>query len=419
MSTPKHSPKAFKALLCIILCTTIATGAFAQKNSKAQLQKEKTRIEAEIKKLDKELSKAKKNTSLTKSQLAALSKKIDERNRLIRNINSQLSGLDKQIIQTSDTLSVMHARVDSLKNEYGKLIRVLYREHDNLSATSLLLDTTGYNRAFLRLKYFNEYKRYRQHQASNIRRKQMDLQQMQTQLQQQKNEKTALLSEEKKHKEQLTKEQAQKQQSVKTSQQNEKKLQTQIAQKQKQKKELEKQIQKLIAEEVAKANKNRAKKPQSNTSTSKPNATSTPSQPSTAENALSNDFASNKGKLSWPAYYKSITREFGKYRHESGGENMSNGMEFSTAAGASVYAIFKGKTTRVFTCPNGTKGIIIRHGDYMSVYANLSSVSVKEGTDVTTKQTIGTVATSESGQGELSFQLWQGTTPINPRGWLR
>ena len=98
---------------------------------------------------------------------------------------------------------------------------------------------------------------------------------------------------------------------------------------------------------------------------------------------------------------------------------MNNGIEFICNQGSAVFCIFNGTVTRVFTCPNGTKGIIVRHGEYMTVYANLGTVAVKQGAKVTTKQTLGTVAVNGDGVAEFSFQLWKGTQSQNPRHWLR
>lgn len=425
----KSARYVFSSILAIALFLGLSTPSFAQ--SKTQLQKQKAQLEAEIKKLDKELAKAKKNTKLTTSQLNALNKKIAERNKLIKNINSQVSILNNQIAQTQQDIALRHNQIDSMKLEYAKVIRMLYREHDNMDKLVLMVDAPSYNKAFLRTKYFNEYSRYRRQQAAAIRHEEEALQEVSDQLQHQKAEKSNLLAQEKRNKDQLTREQQQKQKSINTSKANEKNLSSQLSKKQQQKKELDRQIQRIINEEVAKAKANTGKtmtsstkttttSSKTSTATTKPASTTSSSTSSTAETALSNDFAANKGKLSWPVYYKSVLREFGRYQHESGGENMSNGIELSTSPGAAVYCVFNGTVSRVFTCPNGTKGIIVRHGTYMTVYANLGSVSVKEGAKVTTKQTMGTVYTAQgAATGEVSFQIWNNTTPQNPRSWLR
>lgn len=409
----------------MLLAAMLLAGGSAFCQSKKELQQEKARIEAEIRKLDKQLSKAKKNTRLNKNQLATLNKKIGKRNKLIKNINQQMGILNQQISQKQDSSRVMRSHVDSLKREYAKVIQVLYKEKDKLSPASLVFDAPNYNVAFLRQKYYRDYSRYRKHQAAFIRQRQQELDDLTMQLQARKNEKSSLLSQEQKQKAQLDKDKRQAQSNIRTAQADEKQLQQQISKKQQEKRALERQIQKLIAEEVAKANRAKKNTGKTMTSTTKGSSTAKPttapasSAASAKEAALSSDFVGNKGRLSWPVYYKGVIREFGRYRHESGGENMSNGIELSTAPGAQVFAVFKGTATRVFTCPNGTKGIIVRHGEYMSVYANMATTSVKEGAEVNTKQLLGTVYAGGASTGEFNFQIWKGTTPVNPRTFLR
>lgn len=413
MSRPLRPMFRLLPLLMLLLCGTAASA-----QSKTQLEKEKTKLEKEIKRLNAELATARKNTRLTARQLDALNKKIKERTRLINNINGQLNLLDIRIDRTHDSIAVLAARVDSLKAEYGRMTCVLYRERDRLSRQTLVFDHESYNRAYLRRKYFDAYSRYRHYQARNIRLREQELRDVSFDLERQRSEKNTLLLQEKKHKEALDREQRQKRQTQAASKQQEKTLSAQLSKKEKQKKQLQQQIQRIINEEVAKA-RAAAKKG----SSGKTNAvTSTPAANpslSTAEIALSNDFAGNKGKLQWPVVYTRVSREYGRYTHSSGGQNMNNGIDLLTASGSAVHAVFKGKVTRVFTCPNGTKGVIVRHGEYMTVYANLGSIAVREGSDVSTRQSLGTVYIADDNTSEFSFQIWKGQQSQNPRSWLR
>lgn len=406
--THQRNIKHIIRLFIVILWGCIPVLSSAQ--TKASLEREKAQLEQEIKKLNNELAKAKKNTKLTTSQLNALNKKINERTKLIKNINSQMSMLDRQIGQTQDSIVVMNNKIDSMKLEYAKAIRVLYRNKGNLDASVLLFDTPSYNKSYLRLKYFSAYSKYRRHQSDQIKNKEAQLQLVTQDLQRQKTEKNTLLEQEKKNKKLLDQEKVQKQKSVNASKQQEKNLSAQLSKKEKQKKQLQQQIQKLINEEIAKAKKGQGGVGVSGSSANKPSA---------EETAMSSSFEGNKGRLSWPVYYKKVLREYGKYRHESGGENMNNGIDLLTAPGATVYCVFNGTVTRVFTCPNGTKGVIVRHGEYMTVYANLGTTSIKEGAKVSTKQVLGTVYTADDGSAEFSFQLWKGTQSQNPRNWLK
>lgn len=431
--------KKYIAPILFMLAVALVVPAQAQSKSKKQLEKERTQLEAEIKKLNADLAKAKKNTKLTSSQLNTLNKKIKERNRLIDNINGQLSHLDAQISRMNDSITNVQSRRQTLQENYAAAVRALYREYNNVDKWVLLFDTPSYNKALLRTKYFKKYNAYRLEQSAKIRDCEKQLRDANDELQRQKSEQANLLTQEKRQRDQLTKEQRQKEASVKQSKANEKQLTSQLSKKEAQKRKLQQQIQRLIDEEVRKAAAAKAAaakaaaKTSSKGSGTKPAAgksgsTSTPSAPAeptvtdktlAEEAALSNDFASNKGKLAWPVAYTSIARNYGIYTHESGGQNMNNGIDLVTVQGTNVYAVFKGKVTSVFTCPNGTQGVIIRHGDYMTVYANLASLSVKKGQSVSTRATIGTVASDGAGHGEFSFQLWKGRESQNPRSWLR
>lgn len=436
--------KKFFLPLILALAVCWAAPSMAQSKSKKQLEKEKTQIEKEIKRLNAELVKAKKNTKLTASQLTALNKKIEERNRLIDNINGQLAHIDREISHVSDSIADIQQRRQQLQESYAATVRSLYREYNNVDKWVLLFDSPSYNKALLRTKYFKRYNEQRLQQARAIRECEQQLMAANAELQRQRDNQNNLLTQERRQREQLAKEQRQKEASVQQSKANERALSKQLSNKEAQKRKLQQQIQRLIEEEVRRAAEAKAAaasraaktastakasstKGSSSKTGSKSSSTASSSGGSSTvtdntlaeENALSNDFASNRGKLAWPVAYTSVTRNYGLYTHESGGQNMNNGIDLQTVQGTNVYAVFKGKVTRVFICPNGNKGIIIRHGDYMTVYANLSSVTVKNGQQVSTRTVIGKVACDNNGNGEFSFQLWKGRESQNPRIWLR
>lgn len=432
-----HLSKYILPLLFIVsICLSVP--AMAQSKSKKQLEKEKTQLEKEIKKLNSDLAKAKKNTKLTANQLAQLNKKIKERNKLIDNINGQLAHLDAEIVHMNDSIVVIQSRRKSLQENYAAAVRSLYREYNYIDKWVLLFDSPSYNKAMLRTKYFKKYNAYRLEQSRAIKECEQQLQDVNAELMRQKEQQSSLLSQETRNRAQLAKEQKQKEESVKQLKANEKQLSQQLSNKEAQKRKLQQQIQKIIDEEVRKAAEAKAaarkaaaaKASKSTSATTTATATKTETSTATAsntvtdktlaeENALSSDFASNKGKLAWPVAYTSVARNYGLYTHESGGQNMNNGIDLITVESTNVYAVFKGKVSRVFTCPNGTTGVIIRHGDYMTVYANMSSVNVKSGQQVTTRAVIGKVASDGQGHGEFSFQLWNGRESQNPRIWLR
>ena len=398
-----------------MLLAAVPPAASAQ--SKKQLESDKAKVEQEIKKLNNDLAKAKKNSKAGQQQLRLLEKKIAERTKLINNLNGQINLLNIRMTQTEDSIALMRGQVDSMKIEYGKVVRALYRERGSLDRLSMMPDTKNYNYAYLRTKYFRDYSRYRRRQAMAIRQKERELNDAGLELKRQQREQQGLLEQQQRQKAELAHEQKAQQKSLKDSKQKEKKLQNQIAQKEKQKRELQQQIQRIINEEIAKARSAQNKEVAAGSKGKTVSSTTT--APSTAEVALSNDFASNKGRLPWPVSYKKVSREYGRYTHSSGGQNMNNGIDLLCDGGAAVKSVFNGTVTRVFTCPNGTKGIIVRHGEYMTVYANMGTVTVSEGKKVTTGQNLGTVYTNSDGSAEFSFQLWKSTSSQNPRTWLR
>ena len=390
----------------------------AQAQTKKQLERDKAKIEREIARLSTQLSNAKKTTKASANQINLIKKRINERNNLINNINKQMGMLDRQITKTEDSLRVVRGQIDSMKSEYAKVVRTLYGLRQNLNSTTLVLDNEAYNYSYLKLKYFNEYSRYRKHQATAIRRREVQFQDMSLDLQRQRKEKSSLLSQEKKQKDALAREQNQQQQKLQKSQQDEKSLKQQIAKKEKQKQQLQNQIQQLINAEVSKT----ASATTGSSSSSKGSTKTSTTEKSGGKvysDAASADFVQNKGRLAWPVYYRSVSREYGLYTHSSGGQNRNYGIDLNCAAGATVSAVFNGTVARVFTAPNGSKGVIIRHGSYMTVYAGLGTVSVSQGTKVTTRQSIGTVYSSGEETSEFSFQVWCGHDSLNPRHWLK
>ena len=389
----------------------------AQGQTKKQLERDKAKIEKEIARLNNELTKARKNSKNSTKQISLIKSRIQERTRLIDNINGQMSLLDRQIGRTEDSLRVVRGQIDNMKAEYAQVVRTLYGLRQNINSTGLLFDNEQYNYSYLKMKYFAEYSRYRKHQETAIRRREQLFNDMSLDLQRQRNEKTSLLAQERKQRDALSREQQQQQKKLNQSQQDEKNLQQQISKKEKQKRQLQQQIQQLINAEVAKNASNDAKSGSGSTGGNK-SGSSTSGSGKTYNDALSADFVQNKGRLPWPVYYKSVSREYGIYTHSSGGQNRNYGIDLNCAPGA-LSAVFGGTVASVFTTPTGAKGVILRHGAYMTVYAGLGSVSVSQGSKVTTKQTLGTVAKGDEGTSEFSFQVWCGKDALNPRHWLR
>lgn len=395
-----------------ILLALMLLSPSLQGQSKKQLERDKARIEKEIARLNGELSKVRKDSKNSTKQINLIKKRIQERTNLINNINGQMNILNRQIVRTEDSLRVVRGEIDSMKAEYAKVVRSLYGLRQNMNAVGMVFDNEQYNYSYLKMKYFAEYSRYRKHQATVIKRREQLFSEMSLDLQRQRNEKSSLLAQERKQRDALSREQQQQQKKLNKSQQDEKSLQQQISKKESQKRQLQQQIQQLINAEVAKSGSSTKAGGSSKTG-------STSGGGAVYNDGASADFVQNKGRLSWPVYYKSVAREYGLYTHSSGGQNRNFGIDLNCAPGATVSCVFNGTVARIFTTPNGAKGVIVRHGSYMTVYAGLGTVSVSQGSKVSTKQTLGTVYSGGEGTSEFSFQVWCGKDALNPRHWLR
>ena len=393
-----------KRLISLLLVLMLAA-PLVQGQTKKQLERDKDRIEKEIARLTGELGKARKDTRNRTRQIKLINQRIDERNRLINNINSQMSHLDRQITRTEDSLRVVRGQIDSMKAEYANIVKTLYGLRTNVNAVTLLFDNTTYNYSYLKMKYFKEYSRYRRHQAAAIQRREQVFSSLDLDLQRQRNEKNSLLAQQRKQQQALAREQQKHQQGLDQSQKAERNLQQQINKKEQQKRRLQEQIQQLINAEVAKSSAQK-----SSASGSKPSAA--------ASDAPSADFVRNKGKMPWPVHYKSVAREYGLYTRASGGQNRNLGIDLNCAPGANVRAVAAGVVARVFEAPDGSNGVIIRHGQYLTVYAGLGTVNVRVGTKVSSGQSLGAVYQGEEPTSQFSFQLWCGRDPLNPRHWL-
>ncbi|MBR4804276.1 MAG: peptidoglycan DD-metalloendopeptidase family protein, partial [Bacteroidales bacterium] len=321
---------------------------------------------------------------------------------------------------------LLKSQIDSMKNEYAKIIRALYRERIYLTRLNMAFDSKDFNSRYLHRKYFREYSNYRKYQAGLINEKESRLRDVSKTLEHQKNEQAGFLAQEQANKKQLNTEKKQKEQSIKGYDKKAQDLQAQLKQKEKQARQLQQQIQRMINEEIRKAQEAKKKQQAANAGkgTGKTGTTTSKSSSNTLaltpqEEALSKDFQSNKGRLPWPVEKASVVREYGVYTHPSGGQVMNNGLQIQTSQGGAARSVFQGEVSNVSTFgPDKHKVVMIRHGDYITVYTDLENVVVKAGSKVATKQKIGTVCKNDEGKTEFNFQIWKVNECQNPRNWL-
>jgi len=386
---------------------------FSQKD-RAALERDKKKLEEEIDYTNQLLEQTQQTKKTSLNEVVILNKKINKREQLISTISGQISLAEKQIMLAQDTIAMLQNDLQNLKDEYARMIYYSYKNRNLYERLGFIFAAEDFNQAYQRLKYFQYYNEYRRQQALLIQIKQKQLELKTESLQAVVDDKNALLSAEERQKQQLTTELDAKNKTVKSLSKKEKELQKTLKEKEAAARKLQEAIREIIAEEIRLANERAAKT--GGVSTQAGLFALTP-----AEKQLSDDFMGNRGGLPWPVEQGIISSTFGEHPHPvlKNVKVKNNGIDLMTGTGAEARAVFSGEVTRVMNVPNNNNVVIIRHGEFLTVYSNLDKVYVKIGDKVTTKQKIGTIFTSKTdSRTELHFEVWQSKTLLNPEEWL-
>lgn len=402
-------------------------GAYAQSSS-ADLKRQRDKLNAELDKLNRDYQDVLNSKKVSLKQLSILKRQINIREEKIQNINSEVRNLDNQISENNNTVHNLQSQLDQLKKEYAGMVLFAYRNKSAYNKLMFIFASKDFNQAYKRLKYLQQFATYRERQASYIEGTQKDLHVKIVELDKTKEEKRKLLLEQEREKATQIKQRNNEQKVVKDLSKRggalEKQQREVLARRRQIDRAIDNAIRKEIEEEARKAEKAeaaaRARFGNKEAPVSKPVARRSTSEilNATPEAAkLSNDFLSNKGGLPWPVANGDFTHGVGTY-YINGIKMDSEGVGIKTNANATVRAIFNGEVT-LTDDTGGTLTVLIKHGEYFTLYSNLRSINVSKGQKVSTKQSIGTAAVDPiSGDTEIEFGLNKGTTPVNPKLWL-
>jgi murein hydrolase activator len=388
--------------------------------SKEKLQKSKKQLEEEIKYTNTLLEQTQKNKQSSLNKLVILSKQIDKRQSLIETITSEVDQIQSQVDQQSQQIGKLSGEIKKMKEEYARMIYYAYKNLNSYNRLLFIFSAQDFNQAYRRLIYYQQYSAYRRTQAELIRAAQMDMTSKQRVLEDTKRSKMVLVLTKEQEKARLTQEKEDKDKSVKELSRKEQKLRATLNEKKITAEKLQKEIERQIAAEI-RASTDRAKKTDKKDRSTRMETTRSEIMLSPVEMELSNSFAANKGRLPWPSERGIITGTFGEHPHPvlKYVKVKNNGIDISTEKNSLIRTVFKGKVSRVMSFQNLNKVVIIRHGEYLTVYSNLEEVSVKDGQEVGTKQIIGRVHTNaEDEKTEVHFELWLGKAIQNPQEWL-
>lgn len=390
--------------------------AFAQsKKSREELEREKIEVQTRLKEFDAILKQtaATKKTSL--GELNAITRQFQTQNRLVNTIDREVKLINNEISDTENRIASLELQLKDLKAEYSRMIYNSSKLNRGLSIIAFVFSSANFNQLYMRLKYLKQYSDSRKQQAAQIEKLSTDLTNQRAILDERKLTKVKVLDEEKAEKEKLEKMRKEQQGLVNTLSRKERDIQRQIAAAKKQQDQLNRMIKAAIEDEIRRAE---AESKKENSTTTKKAGTAMPMTPEAA--ALSSSFAGNKGKLPWPVETGFVTTGYGTYPHPTlkGIVLDSDGIEIRTQPNSNVRAVFEGTVSKISTLPGYGLTVIVKHGEYFTLYSRLKSVSVKVGQSIKGKEIVGQVASNPEGNAEVHFQVWKGLQIMDPSGWI-
>jgi len=433
-----------KIRLFIVFFALSGIFAFSQTNSKIkELEKRRKLAIKEIENTTLLLKEAKKSTTSLMNRINLISQQISSRQKLIELLNQEIAAITELQVVTEAEILQMEIDLKQEQKAYAKAVEGILLKKQGTNKLLFVLSGKSVGESIRRMKYLKDYSEWRTQQITNIKEKQNELQEKKLSLEKTKTEKMSLLTS--RQKEQVNLQEEEKTHKLEVEEANKKQVELQdiIETKQKQADKLNSQIERLIAEEVARqerAAKRRAarekktrtrrttrstrsttKEKSSDTDRSSSKSTDLEDAPLATKESLrlSSNFASNKGKLPMPVTgrYRIVGR-FGVHQHNKWVATNSSGIDIHAQTGSQARVVFDGEVSRVMAFPGYNNCIIVRHGGYYTFYGNIQNVSVRQGQKVSAGQSLGTIY-SDSGGAQLHFQLWRGTRKLNPEPWLR
>lgn len=375
--------------------------AVAQKN-KSQLQKEKQQNLEKIKETEKILSETSTKKTNSIGELNAVKQRIHQQEQLITSIKGEMNILDSEIGENNDIIRALEEDLRRLKKEYAAMLFAAQKANNSTTRLTFLFSAESFDQLIMRLRYMEQYSETRKLQADQILKVAEALGGQVREIEVRRTEKNKLLTEEEKENESLDNLRKKQNSIVRSLEKEEKKLKKDLAATKKAVAELDKLIEDIIREEAERAARSSKKTTE-------------------AVVALSSSFEQNKNKFPWPVSSGFVSQKFGRQNHPvlKGIIINNNGVNIQTKEDEKVKCIFEGEVSRIAFIQTMGNTVIIKHGDYLTVYAGLKEVFVRSGQKVNTNQEIGKVFSNSEGVSELRFQIFKNTTALDPQIWLK
>lgn len=413
-----------RALFTLLLICTTALSWGQNTAEQKKLERQRAQLQKEIKEFQSLISTQNKKEKSVLVQIKESEAKIRLTQNLINTIQKQSRLLSDNIYLNQKKANKLEKELEVLKEDYANTIVKSYKSRSDQSRIMFILSSENFLQAYKRIQYMKQYANFRKMQAEELKEKMAELEALLEKLKEQKKEKENLLAETEKQRKELEADKKEQDALVKVIQKDKKKYAADLKKKQQEEKKLQQQIDKLIREAIEEAKRKAAKENAKNVVVS---GSGKNELPLTKEGKiLADSFKANKGQLPWPVERGYISQGYGSYRGQAAGvkvlsELENNGVDISTSKGANVRAVFAGEVTMIThtSSYDGAYTVMVRHGNYWTIYINLSSVSVNKGDKIDIKQTLGKVWTNEvTGETVLKFYVVQNASYLNPQQWL-
>lgn len=384
----------------------IGISTFSQ--TQQELETQRKELQIQVNRIKKLLSETKLVKKTELEQLNELNLQINAQTKLIKAFNAEAALLSKKINSNKKQIKLLDDELKTLKKDYSNMIYKSYKSKSQNSRIMFLLSSKNFHQAYKRLLYMKQYTDFRKAQGVQINKKASYLVTLNDTLNGRKKKKELLVKESKIAQQEIEKRKQQQQKVVAKVKRKEKTYITQIQKKQREERKINKKIDEFIRRAIAKSNKGKKTK-------------STEFAMTVEAKNLAKKFEDNKGKLPRPIEKGIVTRRFGKQPHPTipGITVETAGVYIRTEKGAAARAIFNGNVMDIIKLPGNRKAVYVRHGNYISFYANLETVYVKKGDKIITKQKLGKIYTDKiSKKTILKFQLRKNLQRLNPAHWI-
>ncbi len=403
-------------MMVVAVFSGLPEGYSQTKRTRAQLEKEKADVQERLREFDKILKQtsARKKNSLGELQL--VNRQLEARLTLIRTLNREINLINQEISETEKQIGSLEKDLEILKEEYAKMIYTSAKLNSGVTIMTFIFSSSTFKQFYMRLRYLKQYSDARKKQVTQIEQVSRELEEQRKALQERSEEKQLAIKQENAQKRELDILKTQQQGIVNSLTEREEELKKDIAATKKQQEELNRLIRMVIEEEIRLAEAD-AKKTDTKTTTKAPGS-NIPLTPEGA--ALSSSFAGNKGRIPWPVASGFISKRYGTHPHPTlrGIMETNDGVDIQTNSNETVRSVFDGVVTKITTVPGMGGTIIIKHGDFYTMYSRLKTITVTSGQQVSTNTPIGTVYTNKDGIAEVHFQTWKGLQVMDPSQWL-